>query len=69
MLLKKLLNSKSKKFKSIKINSLSLDSRTVKKGSLFFALKGNKFNGEKFILEAIKKGGAKATIPYLEQLP
>ena len=63
MLLKKLLNSKSKKFKSIKINSLSLDSRTVKKGSLFFALKGNKFNGEKFILQAIKKG-ASAIVCY-----
>ena len=56
MLLKKIIKSSLKKFQGIDIKNLSLDSRLVKKGDLFFALKGNKFNGEKFISSAIKKG-------------
>jgi UDP-N-acetylmuramoyl-tripeptide--D-alanyl-D-alanine ligase len=38
------------------------DSRTIKKGSLFFALKGKNFNGNKFAAEALKKGAAYAII-------
>ena len=30
--------------------------KQVKKGDLFFALKGSKTNGEKFIRQALKKG-------------
>ncbi len=58
MLLKNLIKLKtdSKDLKTLKIKGISLDSRKVKKGNLFFAIKGNKFNGEKFINEAIKKG-------------
>ena len=58
MLLKKIIKSSLKKFQGIDIKNLSLDSRLVKKGDLFFALKGNKFNGEKFISSAIKKGAS-----------
>jgi len=61
MLLKNLIKEVPKKFKTIEINDLALDSRRVKRGSLFFALKGDKFNGEKFIYKATKKG-AKAVI-------
>ena len=64
MLLKNLIKEVPKKFKTIEINDLALDSRRVKRGSLFFALKGDKFNGEKFIYKATKKG-AKAVICYL----
>ena len=46
---------------NIDIKNLSLDSRKVKKGDLFFSLKGEKFDGDKFIDEAIKKG-AKAVV-------
>lgn len=38
------------------------DSRTIKKGSLFFALKGENFNGNKFAAEALEKGAAYAII-------
>ena len=58
MLLKKLINNLPKNLQAIKINGLSLDSRKVKKGDLFFALKGSKENGEKFINSAIKNGAA-----------
>ena len=40
----------------IDIRNLCLDSRRVKKGDMFFSLKGKKFNGDKFIKEAILKG-------------
>lgn len=41
---------------NIEIKDLSLDSREVYKGSLFFAKKGKELNGEDFIISAIKNG-------------
>jgi UDP-N-acetylmuramoyl-tripeptide--D-alanyl-D-alanine ligase len=38
------------------------DSREVKKNSIFFGLKGEKFNGNKFAGEALQKGAAYAVI-------
>jgi len=61
MLLKNLINYSSKKTEEVKINGLALDSRKVKKGDLFFAIKGNKINGEKYIKDALSRG-AKAII-------
>ncbi len=56
MLLKNLIKDISKDKKNIKISGLSLNSKKVKKGHIFFAIKGNKINGEKFINEAIQNG-------------
>ncbi|MCE3255176.1 MAG: murE [Rickettsiaceae bacterium] len=52
MLLKNLLpiNSDSE------ISSIEIDSRLVKKGSVFFAMKGRVFDGTKFIESAFEKG-------------
>ncbi len=61
MLLKKLINNLPSSIKNINIRNLALDSRKVKKGDLFFALKGSVLNGNLFIEEAIKKG-ARAVI-------
>ena len=61
MLLKKLIKKPLSNIKNLSIRDLVLDSRKVKKGDLFFALKGNKLNGSSFIEQAIKKG-AKAII-------
>ena len=61
MLLKNLIKISQKEIELIIIKDLSLDSRKVKRGDLFFALKGSKSNGEKFIKQAIVKG-AKAVI-------
>jgi len=58
MLLKKLTKISSKKIGLLNIRGLALDSRKTKKGYLFFAIKGSKFNGEKYIQEAIKKKSA-----------
>jgi len=36
---------------------ISIDSRTIKRGELFVALRGIKFDGHQFVLEAMEKGG------------
>ncbi|MFV0590016.1 MAG: UDP-N-acetylmuramoyl-tripeptide--D-alanyl-D-alanine ligase [Draconibacterium sp.] len=38
--------------------SVSTDSRKIEKGCIFFALKGDNFNGNQYAAEAIKKGAA-----------
>jgi UDP-N-acetylmuramoyl-tripeptide--D-alanyl-D-alanine ligase len=40
------------------IRKVSIDSREVKKGDLFIAIKGNNFNGHDFIAEALKNGAS-----------
>jgi UDP-N-acetylmuramoyl-tripeptide--D-alanyl-D-alanine ligase len=45
-----------------KEGGISTDTRTLKKGDLFFALWGNKFNGNKYAAEAIEKGASYAVI-------
>ena len=56
MLLNKLINNCPKKLIKIKIKGLALNSNDVKKGFIFFAIKGVKFNGEDYINHAIRKG-------------
>ena len=46
----------------IKCNGVSTDTRTIKKGNLFFSLKGENFDGNKYALEAIKKGAKYAVV-------
>ena len=58
MLLKNLIKDISKDKKKINISGLATNSKDVKKGHIFFAIKGTKINGEKFINEAINKGAA-----------
>ena len=61
MLLKKIIKNLPLDTQNINIVGLSQDSRQIKKNYLFFAVEGSKFNGEKYIHEAILKG-AKAVI-------
>ena len=56
MLLKNLINNLPEDKKKIVITGLSTNSKNVKKGYIFFAIKGSGINGEKFIKEAIYKG-------------
>ena len=58
MLLKNLINNIPEEKKKIKITGLSTNSKEVKKGYIFFAIKGNNSNGEKFIQEAINRGAS-----------
>tara|TARA_Y100000389_G_scaffold146133_1_gene144773 strand:- start:3473 stop:6244 length:2772 start_codon:yes stop_codon:yes gene_type:complete len=56
MLLKKLINKVPEKKKKIIISGLSTNSKKVKQGHIFFAIKGNNNNGENFIQDAINRG-------------
>ena len=58
MLLKNLIKDVPKEKKNIIISGLSTNSKEIKKNYIFFAIKGNKFNGEKFISEAINNGAS-----------
>jgi murE/murF fusion protein len=58
MLLKNLIKSTPREKKNILISGLSTNSKKIKKNYIFFAIKGNKKNGEKFIGEAIKNGAS-----------
>ena len=46
----------------IPIKNISIDSRSIKKESLFIAIKGNNFNGNNFVEEAFKKGASIALV-------
>jgi len=41
--------------KSLKLNNISINSKELKKNDIFFAIKGKKIDGSKFLSEAIKK--------------
>jgi len=43
---------------STRITGVSIDSRTIKKGNVFIAIKGERFDGHHFIRTAIRKGAA-----------
>jgi murE/murF fusion protein len=58
MLLKNLIKNIPNNKKNIFISGISSNSNEVKKNYIFFAVKGNKINGERFIQNAIKKGVA-----------
>ena len=46
----------NKKFKKFFFSDISFDSQRVKKNTIFFAIKGNKVDGNDFIKNAIKRG-------------
>ena len=58
MLLKNLINNLPEEIREITITGLSSNSKEVKRGHIFFAIKGTKNNGEKYIKEAISKGAS-----------
>ena len=58
MLLKNLIKDISEDKRNISISGIASNSMEVKKNYIFFAIKGNKINGEKFIQDAVKKGAS-----------
>ena len=58
MLLGSLLKSINKDYRKISVKGISFDSRNVKKGDNYFAIKGSKTTGNKFIHNAILKGAS-----------
>ena len=61
MLLKNLIKNCPLPLNNVKVKGIATDSKQIKKGYLFFAIKGQKYNGIHYIKEAIKRG-AKAVI-------
>jgi UDP-N-acetylmuramyl tripeptide synthase len=58
MLLKNLIEKIPYNLEGLNIKGLASNSKDVKKGYIFFAIKGNNLNGENFINEAIKNGAS-----------
>ena len=56
MLLKDYIPNIKKKFEKVFFSGISFESAKVKKNNIFFAIKGNKIDGNNFISKAIKKG-------------
>lgn len=48
--------------RSAKIQGISTDSRNIRKGDLFFALKGEHFDGHRFVMQAIDAGAVGAVV-------
>ena len=46
----------------LKTNIVSTDTRNIQKGALFFALKGENFNGNQFAKQALESGASIAII-------
>ena len=56
MLLKDYIPNINKKYKDIFFSGISFSTSKVKKKNIFFAIKGNKIDGNKYIDKAIQKG-------------
>ena len=54
--LKKVINGSSDIDSEEVINEIKTDTRKINKGDIFIALKGNNYNGEEFVNEALEKG-------------
>lgn len=48
--------------KFLRSRSVSTDTRQIKNGSIFFALRGEKFNGNEFASQALEKGASVAVV-------
>jgi len=48
-------------------NLVSIDTRTIKKGGIFIAIEGRRFNGHDFVEEAFKRGASAAVVSKITQ--
>jgi MurE/MurF fusion protein len=56
MYLGKFIKKLDKKYQKVYFSGIAFNSTQVKKNYIFFAIKGNKFDGNNYIQEAVKKG-------------
>ncbi len=61
-----LMNIKSLHYYFLKSSEICTDTRTITKNCLFFALKGDNFNGNKFAKQALENGAYKVIIDEAE---
>jgi len=50
------------KLENINYNGVSINTKTIKRNNLFFAIRGKKNDGHKFVNEAIRKGAIKSIV-------
>ena len=67
MFLKDYFSNLNKKYSKIKFKGICFNSKLVKKDFVFFAIQGNKNDGNKFINEAIRKGAKVIISEKLEE--
>ena len=61
---------KNNKLKNINYKKVSINTKTIKKNDLFFAIRGKKNDGHKFVKEAIRKGAVISIInKKIKKLP
>jgi UDP-N-acetylmuramoyl-tripeptide--D-alanyl-D-alanine ligase len=53
---------------TFEVKGISTDSRTTKKGDVFFALKGPNYNGHAFVKDAYAKGAIGAVVEIIPGL-
>ena len=56
MLLGNYFHNIKKNYRNFSFSGISFDTKNIKKNNIFFAIKGNSTDGNKFIPKAIKKG-------------
>ena len=56
MYLKDYFPKLKKEYQNYVFSNIAFDSSKIKKNFIFFAIKGNKYDGHKFINDAIEKG-------------
>ena len=56
MYLRNYIKNLNKKHYKVYFSGLAFNSKKVKKNNIFFALKGDKFDGNKYIIDAINRG-------------
>ena len=56
MKINKIIRNIKKNYSTHEFKNINLDSKKCKKGDVFFAIKGDKFDGEEFIADAISRG-------------
>jgi len=59
-LLKKVFDNDE--LKNVNYNGVSINTKTIKKNNLFFAIRGKRTDGHKFVKEAVKKGAIRSII-------
>ena len=69
---KKIILNKDKRknfiFENVDYNGVSINTKTLKKNNLYFAIKGKKNDGHKFLKEALKKGASKLIVSKKQKL-
>lgn len=54
--------------KDVRVTGVSIDSRTIQKGDLFFALEGERVDGHRYVLPAMKAGAVGAVVSRVEDI-